>query len=210
MSTDTVDDLHAAEDMIGRLSAALERALMLPRVDQDDADAYQAVAEAAAAARDYCRPSCGFNDDGDCASGEATCGCPCEHGAEEKLWGTETRWIAIATEGVATIDGRLLEPGGIFVSGGTIPLDRPTGDNMLSKRLGPRRIRSAGNQWLIAVQPDDLEPDEWVAPTIHYDSIERRQEGDDEVTEVGAGELISAQVVKRDTLVWAHELLGVQ
>lgn len=79
MSTDTVDDLHAAEEMAGRLCAALEALYLTPT---DDPLTYEAALDDARAAirggETYCRPSCSTGDDGECLEGD-TCGCPCGH-----------------------------------------------------------------------------------------------------------------------------------
>lgn len=66
MSTDTVDDLHYAEDRATRLIAAARDVLKSPLN-------IKALEElTAACAEDYCRPSC---QDGSCLD---DCGCP-EH-----------------------------------------------------------------------------------------------------------------------------------
>jgi hypothetical protein len=61
MSADVVDDLHAAEDMAGRLAEALR--FVLADVDFDG----QVDARVALASWDeYCRPGCGWRDQGVC------------------------------------------------------------------------------------------------------------------------------------------------
>lgn len=99
MSDDTVDDLHAAEDMASSLAAVLEELLDLTRdtlVDNaltsrlaslDGAERVEQYrkARAVAVARvqeqaDYCRPTCGAEGDADSdACTDDTCGCPCGH-----------------------------------------------------------------------------------------------------------------------------------
>lgn len=84
MSRDVVDDPQHAEDLIGRLTAALEAVRPGLLVGPTE----EAIAEAIAAAqagREYCRPTCGWTDDGSCGTGEPdVCGCPCNHGEEEQ------------------------------------------------------------------------------------------------------------------------------
>lgn len=88
MSADSVDDLHAAEDMAGTLAAALERLL-------DTARGYNPlIADAGVMAKvrlaeweKFCRPTCGAHGDPEVADGECeypdTCGCPCGHTDKE-------------------------------------------------------------------------------------------------------------------------------
>lgn len=90
MSADSVDDLHAAEDMAGTLAAALERLLDTargynPLVNEGEAGT---TAKARLVEWDsYCRPTCGA--EGDPVEAEETCdepdtcGCPCGHTDKE-------------------------------------------------------------------------------------------------------------------------------
>lgn len=64
MSSDTIDDLHYAEDRATRLIAASRAVLKSPLNIQARREL------AAASAEDYCRPTC---QDGDCLD---DCGCP--------------------------------------------------------------------------------------------------------------------------------------
>jgi hypothetical protein len=87
MSMDDVDDLHYAEDS---LAAAIDRhrqaASDLTQIAWDfgqrDEDLHAALIElrdrvlaAVMADADYCRPTCGLEDRGEC--GDEFCGCPC-------------------------------------------------------------------------------------------------------------------------------------
>lgn len=74
MSMDTIDDLHFAEDEVGRLATEVAR-LKLGLADGD------LVPDAAVAAElsGYCRPTCRHRDEGECASGD-DCACLCGHG----------------------------------------------------------------------------------------------------------------------------------
>lgn len=91
MSVDTVDDLHAAEDEIGHLTAALGGLLRLaggtPKgiTSAEVAEIINEARAAHACAVAYCRPSCGHYDTGRCEAGgeEAGCGCPCRHAGED-------------------------------------------------------------------------------------------------------------------------------
>jgi hypothetical protein len=64
MSSDTIDDLHYAEDLATRLIAAAREVLKSPLNIRAQREL------AAASAEDYCRPSC---RDGSCLE---DCGCP--------------------------------------------------------------------------------------------------------------------------------------
>lgn len=85
MSADTVDDLHAAEDLAGQAVEALRQ------LTDPTADSWRlGVARQTAAALihhwdSYCRPTCNPNDDGDhdevCEEGPS-CGCPCRDRAD--------------------------------------------------------------------------------------------------------------------------------
>lgn len=86
MSTDIVDDLHAAEDQAGagrrlaeHVSLVLEDRHALFTHDQID----EVRSLLAALSEPFCRPSCGFLDGRECESGGPdNCGCPCGHGEE--------------------------------------------------------------------------------------------------------------------------------
>lgn len=92
MSTDTVDDLHAAEDFAGRVVAQARDLLLwidlLRRTERPGAvlpSSYGNLRAAVTEWDSYCRPSCNPNDDGPhdevCEEGP-TCGCPCRARAE--------------------------------------------------------------------------------------------------------------------------------
>lgn len=76
MGADTVDDLHAAEDLAGHLAWALRRAL--PWIFEEAArrDALNALASFDT----HCRPTCAWLYEGECREGDPTCGCLCGHG----------------------------------------------------------------------------------------------------------------------------------
>ncbi len=95
MSTDSVDDLHAAEDMAGTAVKALAELVagLSGEMSWEEEHAWDEVA-AFANARvivsswdAYCRPTCCYLDNADepederCYSGgeEDGCGCPCDH-----------------------------------------------------------------------------------------------------------------------------------
>ena len=89
--SDTVDDLHAAEDFAGTAVAVLadivrlaERRGAVIEVQRVISDARMVVEHWAT----YCRPTCNPNDDGDhdvvCEEGP-TCGCPCRDRAQEAI-----------------------------------------------------------------------------------------------------------------------------
>lgn len=83
MSTDTVDDLHHAEDMIQQLMHALATAR--PHLVGDP---LTTALHALDAAETYCRPSCGYLDTGECHDGGDdidTCGCLCQHDEADEL-----------------------------------------------------------------------------------------------------------------------------
>jgi len=72
--SDMVDDLHAAEDLIGQLQNELRRAL-LGEVQDKERPALMTLSS-----EPYCRPGCGFLDSGACESEDpGCCGCPCHH-----------------------------------------------------------------------------------------------------------------------------------
>lgn len=81
MSGDTVDDLHAAEDLVGLLTGALDSLVLSLTGPPADYNVYAEALDGAIAAlaegQTYCRPSCEHEDDewlcGDC------CGCPGHH-----------------------------------------------------------------------------------------------------------------------------------
>lgn len=75
MSTDVVDDLHAAEDMIGTLMTAIDAIVGA----WESGDLAGAVNEAAGLTGPWCRPSCGAEGDEGIDCGDDTCGCPCGH-----------------------------------------------------------------------------------------------------------------------------------
>ena len=88
--SDTVDDLHAAEDFASTAVAVLAELLEVDSrtspadVDHMLADARMVVEHWAT----YCRPTCNPNDDGDhdevCEEGP-TCGCPCRDREQEAI-----------------------------------------------------------------------------------------------------------------------------
>lgn len=85
---DTVDDLHAAEDMAGSFAAAL--AALLAATPDRRVNAYAPLRQAAETGRarveewgDYCRPTCQFRANGECDDDPDTCGCPCNHEAKD-------------------------------------------------------------------------------------------------------------------------------
>jgi hypothetical protein len=82
VSTDTVDDLHAAEDAAGLLADRL-RALVDVVEGADTTDAYGNAMDNALAALEfwanYCRPGCQFRAEGQCQDDPECCGCPCDH-----------------------------------------------------------------------------------------------------------------------------------
>lgn len=80
MSADTVDDLESAEDAAGTLAAALAAVL----ADPFDSDARSTARALVSTWGDYCRPTCGFQDDGECMEGDC-CGCPCGHEPAESV-----------------------------------------------------------------------------------------------------------------------------
>jgi hypothetical protein len=79
MSTDSVDDLHHAEDNLGSFAAVLEELLA---VDEDQLEPVLVMARLRVADwHNYCRPTCGAEGnagpgDGDCEDDDC-CGCPC-------------------------------------------------------------------------------------------------------------------------------------
>lgn len=80
--SDTVDDLHNAEDHISLLKATLrelvEASLLVP------GNWKVHFVQVATLAEPYCRPSCSFADTGECdADDPECCGCPCGHNGEE-------------------------------------------------------------------------------------------------------------------------------
>lgn len=77
MSADIVDDLHAAEDVIGQVDMILLRGAF-------NTSHEQMYVELVNAATGYCRPSCAWLElDADDRAEHDTdeCGCPCEHPA---------------------------------------------------------------------------------------------------------------------------------
>lgn len=85
MSADTVDDLHAAEDMAGTFANLLDRIVKAGHLN-GDADLASHAISAVAQMAGYCRPTCGAEGDpeGECDSGDpSTCGCPCRHADAE-------------------------------------------------------------------------------------------------------------------------------
>lgn len=87
MSMDTVDDLHFAEDTASSAVAALDQLLAAlaehrPTILRDDLDPLAgAISNARAVVAGwpgFCRPTCRFLDEGECADGDC-CGCPCDH-----------------------------------------------------------------------------------------------------------------------------------
>lgn len=85
MSDDLVDDLHCAEDTMGELAAALRQFVELDDVG-DFTDLVEATRPLLEQHDSYCRPSCGWVDEGTCNSDDPDCcGCPCGHeGWEER------------------------------------------------------------------------------------------------------------------------------
>lgn len=85
--SDSVDDLHAAEDYAGgaanvidellRNMIAADVTLEFPQSLRDQA--FSTLSEW----RSWCRPTCGYVDEGECQSGEDSCGCPCNHEPKE-------------------------------------------------------------------------------------------------------------------------------
>lgn len=73
---DSVDDLEFAEDVASLLARALRSTAAVTGIQRGLKD--QALYEWDR----YCRPTCRFLDEGECASGSDTCGCPCGHEEE--------------------------------------------------------------------------------------------------------------------------------
>ena len=71
-----VDDLDEAERVMGSLRRALQGVVH----PSGGFDAERAAVAALEDAADYCRPSCGFLENGTCSTGDLdVCGCPCQH-----------------------------------------------------------------------------------------------------------------------------------
>jgi len=78
VSMDIVDDLHAAEDLIGELRAALTTALTNDRIGQGPLRGPDRRTLVRLATEAYCRPTCGTNGEPhDDTDEQETCGCPC-------------------------------------------------------------------------------------------------------------------------------------
>jgi hypothetical protein len=78
MGADTVDDLHAAEDLAGHLAWALKH--LLSSVTDDLAR--RRAQDALAHYETFCRPTCAWPYEGECREADPTCGCPCGHGED--------------------------------------------------------------------------------------------------------------------------------
>lgn len=74
---DSVDDLHHAEDVIDGLAAVIRLAISEGSTDR------LANSTALALAESYCRPTCRADEEGECVTGEDTCGCPCHERATD-------------------------------------------------------------------------------------------------------------------------------
>lgn len=88
MSLDAVDDLHAAEDRIGLLEAAIDGLLNVRSLHA--ASAHAARHQALAVLGTYCRPSCTRRETGVCESqpdpavyDHMYCGCPCHQSDDQ-------------------------------------------------------------------------------------------------------------------------------
>lgn len=78
MGADTVDDLHAAEDLAGTLATALDE--VLPWITNESARIREVGAIEWFNA--YCRPTCAWLYEGECREADPTCGCLCGHGED--------------------------------------------------------------------------------------------------------------------------------
>lgn len=78
MGADTVDDLHAAEDLAGTLATALDE--VLPWIANESAR--RRAVDAIEWFNAYCRPTCAWLYEGECREADPTCGCLCGHGGE--------------------------------------------------------------------------------------------------------------------------------
>jgi hypothetical protein len=87
--TDQVDDIEAAEDLLGSAHHALEALLeVIEEVQSGNASIYETGTDSVVlTARSvveqidtYCRPTCGFLEQGACDDDPDFCGCPCGHG----------------------------------------------------------------------------------------------------------------------------------
>ncbi len=81
-----MDDLHAAEDMLGLVTNALDSLVLALTGPPADYNVYAEALEGAVAAlaqgRLYCRPSCEQDEDGEWECGDC-CGCPGVHEGDE-------------------------------------------------------------------------------------------------------------------------------
>jgi len=83
VSADTADDLEAYEDLAGLLVTALRAAKpCLPAISVP-VEVRSQIKVALDAYETFCRPTCGWRDNGECAEGDC-CGCPCGHGENEE------------------------------------------------------------------------------------------------------------------------------
>lgn len=73
LRTDT--DVGQAEDLAANMAGVLGQYLHPSVGFNADRAAIAALEEY----RNYCRPSCGYLEEGDCALGIDLCGCPCRH-----------------------------------------------------------------------------------------------------------------------------------